>query len=107
MPRPRRKIGYSITATEPNGDRAWWIKSYKSGWTTYKTYLTANTRRRAEKIAWAESGRGRTVTVERITRRHGKRMITCSWVYRPPKVIETVVVVRHSCDDGPRLVPHA
>lgn len=78
-----------------------------SGSLSTKNYRDARTRRRAEKIAWAESDRGRTVTVERISRRHGQRMITCTWVYRPPKVIETVVVIRQSCDDGPRLVPHA
>jgi hypothetical protein len=107
MPRLRRKTAYSITAHEPDGSPVWWVKSYKSGWTCHKSYVNAYTRRRAEKIAWAESGRGRTVTVERISRRHGKRMITCAWVYRPPPVLKTVVVVRRSCDEGPRLVPNA
>ena len=106
MPRPRRKIGYVITATEADGSLVWWRKVYQTGWSGSRSYLTAHTRRRAEKIAWAESDRGRTVTVERINRRYGLWLITRAWVYKPP-ALETVVKVRHFCEEGPRLVPHA
>lgn len=100
MPRPRRKTSYVIKATESDGSLVRWRRSRKN-------FRCVRTRRRAEKIAWAESGRGRTVTVERINRRYGLWLITCAWVYKPPAVIETVVKVRHFCEEGPRLVPHA